>query len=41
MSSFSFEYIIKFLIDWFVWIGILEGLEFSDENIVDSIWLVL
>ncbi len=41
MSSSSFEHTIKLLIDRLARTGILEGLELSDENIADSIWLAL
>ena len=41
MSSSSFEHTIKRLIDRLARTGILEGLELSDENIADSIWLAL
>ncbi len=41
MSSSSFEHAIERLIDRLARTGILEGLELSDENIADSIWLAL
>ena len=41
MSNSSFEHTIKRLIDRLARTGILEGLELSDENIADSIWLAL